>query len=247
MDPLTLNVVLSRPCYVSKGFLDDYDLDPRWASHLYERGAHCCECQAPYDSVEERGDNFFWVCPRHGIWLLVGENEPLPNYLREPFSEFALATRCGVSWGDFCYDVEQAELALISAEEKAARAAVRAAEEAANAARAAAAAALLKKEFHTQLAQSRFKHGDFRRVMSKRTGLPVKCKWDSQPAGNGFEAGCADHRNHVCPFFHSNEPEWADAIPAARGDYTDPRFIGIRGPVCEDRGERRPPQRGGRR
>lgn len=240
MDPLTLNDVLQRPCYVSKEFLDYYKIDPRWAPLLCEGNQHCCTCLRPSDAVEGRYDHYIWCCPTHGNWLLVGDSdETLPRYLFEPFSEMTLAERCGISWGDFCYDLDAAEQALLSAEQKAALAAKEAAEETLKAAEAAAAAALLKKEFHAQLAKSRFKQGDFRRVLSKRTGLPVRCKWALQPAGNGFEAGCADHRNHVCPFFHQDEPEWAQAIPAARGDYTDPRFIGIRGPLQEDTRSRR--------
>ena len=242
MNPLTLNDVLSREPLVTNAFLDTARIDRRWASHICVGQTRCCPCCMASDAVEVHGEHYYWCCPRYGVWLLLDEDEPLPTYLYQPFEELLLAEQCGIRWGDYIYEQERAEYAALSAAEKAAKAAALAAADAKAHADAAAAAALAKKEYHAELAKNRFKHGDFTRVLSKRTGLPVQCKWDSQPAGNGFEAGCADHRNHVCPFFHSDEPEWADAIPAARGDYVDPRFIGLRAALCDDRRERRAPQ-----
>jgi hypothetical protein len=174
-----------------------------------------CACSDPGHSDE--GDH--WEC-EHGLWTYITSDadmahkkpghtvtQCLGNCAEHPLLygdilDLHLAMDLGIGWGDLICDQERAALAAETAAERAERVRRRAEEDHARL------VALAESEIRKAKSIAQIQRAPMKRMMDKKTGKPLPCKWAHTPAENGWPAGCGKHREHVCPYFHPDEPEW---------------------------------------
>lgn len=200
-----------------------------WPEDESASGAWPCRCSDPGFAVEGDGEKTFWECS-HGKWEFLSSWDSVPA-LPEDHSldqcrggsctnhglytglllELHLSTQMGMGWGDIIWEWEQEHLASMTPQERLALAVKQAAEDKARQ-KAIADAEIRKAKEIAQIAKR-----PLQRMYDRRTGKPLACKWAEHPAENGWPAGCGKHKEGVCPYFHTDEAEWAIIKGTASG------------------------------
>ena len=216
-----------------------------WPLDESAHGAWPCCCSDPAHAVEGDGEKTFWECP-HGKWEFISswdsvpalpEDHPLDQcrggdcdkhgLYQGVLLELHLSTLMGIGWGDIMWQWEQEALARMTPQERMALAVRQEAEEKAR--KKAIAEAEVRKAKDIQQMHKK----PMQRMYDRRTGKPLACKWAEHPAENGWPAGCGKHAEGVCPYFHTDEPEWAiikGKAPLASGGGCGARdFSGLKG------------------
>lgn len=192
-----------------------------WPEDETAKDAWPCCCTDPAFAVEGDGSSSFWECS-HGKWEFVPSWEELPPLAEDHSIEecrggeclnhglfsgvllqLYLSSQIGMGWGDIIYQEEQKALAQMTPQERAALLVKQAVEEKARI------KSIAEHEIRKAKEIQQMQKKPLARMYDRRTGKPLACKWAEHPAENGWEAGCGKHREGCCPYFHTDEPEWA--------------------------------------